>query len=105
MELELRQALFWDLNVAVIDLQQHQASVIERITTRGRLEELRAMVAYYGQETVKNTLLQARYLDKRTLAYCSLIFDVSVTEFSCINSHSRTPNTGAIEAVNFLAHA
>lgn len=91
MDLELRPALFWDVNVAEIDLVKHRASVIERITTRGRLDEFRTMVKFYGKETVKNTLLHTRYLDKRTLAYCSLIFDVPITEFRCYKLAQLNP--------------
>ncbi|TAE60394.1 MAG: hypothetical protein EAZ89_01570 [Bacteroidetes bacterium] len=91
MQLELRPALFWDVNVEEVDLHSHRASVIERISTRGRLEEFRAMLAFYGRETVKKTLLDARYLDKRTLAYCSLIFDVPITEFRCYKLAQSNP--------------
>lgn len=91
MQLELRPALFWDVNVKEVDLQKHSASVIERIATRGRLDEFRTMVKFYGQETVKNTLLNARYLDKRTLSYCSLIFDVPITEFRCYKLAQLNP--------------
>ena len=91
MQLELRPTLFWDVKVEEVDLWQHRASVIERISMRGRLDEFRAMVAFYGRETVKNTLLNARYLDKRTLAYCSLLFDVPITEFRCYKLAQSNP--------------
>lgn len=91
MQLELRPALFWDVNVEEVDLQKHSASVIERISTRGRLDEFRDMVKFYGRETVKTTLLNARYLDKRTLSYCSLIFDVPITEFRCYKLAQLNP--------------
>ena len=83
MELKLRPSLFWDVNIDDIDLKKHQASVIERITLRGRFEEFRAILHFYGKEIVKNVLLQARYLDKITLSYCSTIFEVPKTEFRC----------------------
>lgn len=91
MQLELRPALFWDVNVEEVDLHKHRASVIERIATRGRLDEFRAMVNFYGRETVKRALLDARYLDKRTLSYCSLIFDVPITEFRCYKLAQLNP--------------
>jgi hypothetical protein len=91
MTLNLRPALFWDVNVDEVDLEKHSASVIERIATRGRLEEFRAMVEFYGKETVKNILLNARYLDKRTLSYCSLIFDVHITQFRCYKLAQLNP--------------
>lgn len=82
MELQLRASLFWDVNVESIDLQQHRASVIERIITRGRLDEFRAILNYYGWDVVKQTLLQTRYLDKVTLAFCSALFDLPITHIT-----------------------
>ena len=91
MHLELSPALFWDVNIEEVDLVKHRSSVIERITNRGRLDEFRAMVKFYGQETVKNVLINVRYLDKRTLSYCSLIFDVPITEFRCYKLAQLNP--------------
>ena len=91
MQLQLRPSLFWDVNVHSIDLQKHRASVIERITSRGRLDEFQAMLQYYGKETVKSTLLNTRYLDKVTLYFCSAIFDVPVTEFRCYKLAQLNP--------------
>lgn len=91
MQLKLRPNLFWDVNVEEMDLDRHRASVIERITNRGRLDEFRAMLQYYGRETVKNVLLQTRYLDKRTLSFCSLIFDAAITEFRCYKLAQLNP--------------
>lgn len=91
MPLHLRPSLFWDVDVNGIDLQQHRAAVIERITLRGQLEEFRAMVKYYGTETVKSVLINTRYLDKRTLSYCSAIFDIPVSEFRCYKLAQLNP--------------
>ena len=91
MHLELRPALFWDVNIEEVDLVKHRSSVIERITNRGRLDEFRAMVKFYGRETVKNVVINVRYLDKRTLSYWSLIFDVPITEFRCYKLAQLNP--------------
>jgi len=91
MELSLRQSLFWDVDVKTIDLQKHRVSVIGRITLRGRWEEFQVMLAYYGKETVKNVLLEVRYLDKVTLAFCSAIFDTPKSEFRCYKLAQLNP--------------
>ncbi|NJN33352.1 MAG: hypothetical protein HC817_02950 [Saprospiraceae bacterium] len=90
-KMNLRPSLFWEFNVDTIDLQKHQVTVIERITLRGRFEEYLEMVKYYGKETVKNTLLNVRYLDKRTLSYCSATFNVPITEFRCYKLAQLNP--------------
>lgn len=91
MELTLRQNLFWDVDIETIDLQKHKASVIERIVTRGRWDEFQLMLQYYGRSTVKEVLLNTRWLDKRTLSFCSAIFNTPVTEFRCYKLAQLNP--------------
>ena len=91
MGLTLRQNLFWDVDVTTIDLQKHKASVIERIATRGRWEEFQALLQFYGKPTVKEVLLHTRWLDKRTLAFCSAIFNTPITEFRCYKLAQSNP--------------
>jgi hypothetical protein len=91
MSLTLRQNLFWDVDVNTIDLQKHQASVIERIVTRGRWEEFKDLLQFYGKPTVKEVLLNTRWLDKRTLAFCSAFFNIPITEFRCYKLAQSNP--------------
>lgn len=91
MSLSLRPALFWDTDVKNIDLQKHKASVIERIMLRGQLDEFNAIMQYYGKETVKETMLNARWLDKVTLAFCSTIFETPETTFRCYKLAQLNP--------------
>ncbi len=91
MKLQLRPSLFWDVDVQSIDLQKNKAFVIERITSRGRFEEFKAMLEYYGKNTVKDKLLQTRYLNEVTLYFCSSIFNVPITEFRCYKLAQSNP--------------
>ena len=91
MELQLRQSLFWDVDVQTIDLQKHRMSVIERVTQRGRWEEFKALLAYYGKDTVQDSLLKVRYLDKKTLAFCSTFFDIPKQMFRCYKLAQSNP--------------
>ena len=81
--MELRQSLFWDTDVNALDLKKHQKAIIERILMRGLLEEFQSIMQYYGKDTIKSTALKARYLDKRTLAFCSTIFETPKAKFRC----------------------
>lgn len=83
--------MFWDVDITTIDLQKHKKSVIERIATRGRWDEFQAMLLFYGKPTVCEVLLNARWLDKRTLAFCSAIFKTPVTEFRCYKLAQLNP--------------
>jgi hypothetical protein len=89
--MELRPALFWDIDVKTIDFEQHKGSIIERILMRGRLEEFREMMRFYGKDVVRNIVLDARYLDKYSLAFCSAIFHIPTTEFRCYKLAQSNP--------------
>ncbi|MFM8486036.1 MAG: DUF6922 domain-containing protein, partial [Bacteroidota bacterium] len=91
MSLQLRQSLFWDSDVRTIDLQKHKAAIIERIITRGHLDEFRTMMEFYGKDVVKEVVLNARWLDKVTLAFCCTIFDVPKTAFRCYRLAQSNP--------------
>ena len=89
--MELRPSLFWDTNVKTIDLQQHKAQIIERTMSRGRIEEVRALFAFYDRDIIKETMIAARYLDKLTLALCSALFQQPITEFRCYKLAQLNP--------------
>jgi len=91
MQLTLRPALFWDVDVQTIDLNKHKASVIERVVIRGRWDEFKEILDFYGKNTVKSVLLNARWLDKRTLSFCSAIFQIPETEFRCYKLAQSNP--------------
>ena len=63
LSLRLRPSLFWDTDITTIDLQKHKKMVIERTLMRGRIEEVRAVFAFYGKEVVAEVMLSARHLD------------------------------------------
>jgi hypothetical protein len=90
--MQLRASLFWDTDIQTIDFQQHKASIIERIVMRGRWEAFKIMLAFYGKEVVKQVLLDARYLDKYSLAFCSTIFHTPINQFRCYKL-AVEPNT------------
>lgn len=88
MSLALRPALFWDADVQSIDLQRHRKQMIERIIMRGRLEEFLEMMQYYVADTVREEVLDARHLDKYTLAFSSSIIESPSLNSDVTNTHS-----------------
>ena len=57
--------------------------VIERIFSYGTLSEIKLLLKYYGEEEVKNTLLNLNYLTKKTLNFASKYFGIPKEEFKC----------------------
>jgi hypothetical protein len=91
MNINLRPTLFWDTDVNSIDLEKQKSAVIQRIFTRGNLEEFYEALEYYGKETCKDTLLDSRWLDEKTLSFCSVIFDTPISQFRCFTLAQSNP--------------
>ena len=80
-----QQQLFWDTNIKTIDSRKHAAFIIERVLSRGLLVDWFALNRLYDAETIKNVAIAARYLDKKTMNFCSVFFEVPLKEFRCYN--------------------
>ncbi|MFN0216671.1 MAG: DUF6922 domain-containing protein [Saprospiraceae bacterium] len=91
MKLELRPSLFWDTDLSKMDLQKHRKFIIERTLMRGMKEEFDLILKFYGWDTVKESVVTARYLDKYSLSFCSVIFEVPKTEFRCYKLAQSNP--------------
>ncbi len=89
--MNLRPSLFWDADVNTMNLQQHKRQIIERTLMRGRIEEVRALFAFYGKESIGEITLSSRYLDKLTLALCSAIYEKPITDFRCYKLAQSNP--------------
>ncbi len=78
---ELPRSLFWDVDPAKVDPERHAVFVISRVMDRGDRPEVDKIFAYYGAERVKEALLAAPHLDKRTMAYFANYFGVELSAF------------------------
>lgn len=91
MNLELSKTLFWDVDYDNIDLDKHAPYVVERVMTRGSLEEFKAIKNYYGKPKLKRISKQLRYLNDDVLHFCSVYFNTPITEFRCYRLKQSNP--------------
>ena len=87
----LSQYLFWDCNVEMLDPDIDKKLILERVFTRGTENDEKEIFNYYGKETIKNAVLDIKYLDKKTLNYLSIVFNIPKEEFKCYK-HSQSKN-------------
>lgn len=83
---EFPRSLFWDVDPARVDAEEHAVFIISRVMDRGGRPDVDRVFAYYGEERVKGALLAAPSLDKRTLAYFANYFGL---ELSAFRAHQR----------------
>ena len=58
---KFNKRIFWDTDFEAIDYDKSYRSVIERVFERGDVEDIRQCRRYYGDLTVTEVLLNAKY--------------------------------------------
>jgi hypothetical protein len=84
--MKLGNHLFWDTDPAKVDPEKHARKIIERVVTRGRLEDWFMIRSYYGLDRIKQEALQIRSLDDKTLVFLSTVLKIPKTEFRCYSN-------------------
>ena len=80
---KLNPSIFWEYEPGKIDPEKHKLLILERILTRGSLDEFRLMIEYYGIDEMKSLVIKIKTLDTKTLNLLSVIFDIPETDFIC----------------------
>ena len=79
-EFPFSQNLFWDAALETIDLQKHKNFVIERVLTRGFLSDFYMLQKIYTCNDFKELLKKSKVIDAKTRNFCSIYFNIPVTE-------------------------
>ena len=84
--MQLTPSIFWDTKYDGIDWDKNAPYVIDRVLHYGTLRDWREIQAYYGRQKIKQQVLNLRYMDKRVLAWCSVIFKTPKEKFRCFHT-------------------
>lgn len=83
--------IFWDVNFENIDYNAKANFVIERVFERGDVPDIRACRRFYGDDKVKQALLNAKWLSKPTLHLAAAIFETDLINFRCYTIAQSNP--------------
>ena len=83
LHLPIRKELFWDVDLTRFDEDTHARLVIERVFCYGTVRELKIIFFYYGKEKIKKNIIDAGYLDKKTLSFASSYLKIPKEKFRC----------------------
>jgi len=81
--LDLSSNLFWDIDLENFDNIRNRRLIIERVFTLGDLDDLKEIIRFYGIEIIKEEIVKAGNLDKKTLAWAGIYLDIPKTRFRC----------------------
>jgi transcriptional regulator with XRE-family HTH domain len=88
--LKLRRTLFWDTDNRKINFAKNSKLIIERVFTRGTVDEFKQVMQYYGTAEIKRTIVKIGFLDNKTLNFASQIFKIDKTKFLCYKKKQST---------------
>jgi len=83
--------IFWDVNFELIDYDAKANWVIERVFSRGDVEDIRQCRRYYGDEKVTAALLNAKFLPEHRMHLASAVIDKPINEFRCYTLRQLNP--------------
>lgn len=89
--MQFSKGLFRDADETRFDYEKHAGQIIPRVFMRGHTEDIKQVLRYYGREKVKGVLLDTRYLDKKTLAFSAVLFNLHKEDFRCYKLNQSTP--------------
>jgi len=79
----LRDSLFWDINKRNIDSENSMVLIIERVLSRGNMDEFRQLIKFYTKEELADSVVKIVYLDSRTLNFISTYLNIPKKNFKC----------------------
>ncbi len=88
---EVKASYFWDVDISNINADSSKRLIIKRVFSLGSIDEMKALISYYGDEIVIEQLCNCNYLDPKTLNFASKLFNIPKNEFRCYRRKRSNP--------------
>lgn len=79
-EFPFSRFLFWDAIIEKIDIRKNKRYIVERVVTRGFLEDFYMLTKLYSTADIQEALRKSRELDPKTVNFCSQYFCIPKSE-------------------------
>ena len=83
--------IFWDVDSEKMDYDAKAQFIIVRVFERGDIEDIRQCRRYYGNELVKKSLLEAKYIMQGSLHLAAAVIDEPIENFRCYKLQQLNP--------------
>lgn len=84
--------LFWDMDLNTFDFDKNKEQLIYKVVEYGQLSDWNNVLRLYGEEEVKKAVMNMRSLDKSTLSFLSLFFNIEESKFRCYSPKQSVKN-------------
>ena len=86
---QLSDHLFWDVARSSVDPDANERFLVSRIMDRGTSGDVRLAWTYYGESRVREALLAAPSLQRKTIAFFANQFRISRDAFRAYQKESQ----------------
>ena len=83
--------IFWDVDFEKLDYEGKASFIIERVFDRGDVEDIRQCRRHYGDEKIRNVLLNAKFLSIGRIYLASAVIDEPLNAFRCYKLRQLNP--------------
>jgi hypothetical protein len=82
-KIRLRKSLIWDVPTHTLDLDKNKRLILERVFSRGNIDEFCSVNQHYSREEIRETVIRIGILDKKTLHFLSKTYHINPGDFRC----------------------
>lgn len=86
---QLSSTLFWDVDIQGIDPVAHKDFIIPRVMDRGSHGDAVAVWAHYGADAVRESLLGAPSLERKTIHFFANQFGLDAQDFRAYRKSNK----------------
>ena len=83
--------IFWDVDFEKLDYEGKASFIIERVFDRGDVEDIRQCRRHYGDEKIREVLLNAKFLSIGRIYLASAVIDEPLNAFRCYKLRQLNP--------------
>src|ERR1017187_5023942 len=87
----INRSIFWDVDFEKLDYDNKKSWIIIRVFERGDIDDIRQCRRYYGDELVKESLLNAKYIMQGSLHLAAAVIDEPIENFRCYKLQQLNP--------------
>ena len=77
---------FWEQNYNKLDFNKGKRYIITKVVSYGSQDDHIELFNYYGWDTIKEEVVQIRYLNKKVLNFLSVLFNINIKKFRAYNN-------------------
>lgn len=80
---QLSKVIFWDTDQNAISWEENANYIISKVVQYGTLKDWNIIKSHYNTKRLKAEVLKMRYLDKKTLSFLSVFFNIPKKKIRC----------------------